>query len=348
MAAERKNWFVWVADDAGCAWYRGIVPMLGIQRQGLVDRTRWSMVANGQFLLEQDVLVAQRTANETANPMLWMMEEQGFHYIYDLDDMLWGVEPSNKIAYNFYKQDWVQETIQKTMERAAQITVSTPELAEEVTQRVPGSTVTVIPNTVPDLPGLARDPLEEPVTPDGRKRRPLRVVWAGSRTHDRDLEVIRYGTKKLVERGEIELILMGVEYRDLLPWASGAVPWVPNNEYLSTLARLGADVMLCPVTYSRFNACKSHLKALDAMAAGIIPVASDTVTYNRLITHEKNGFLVSNHEDKWYRQLRQLAALDWNELQSLRRAGLDRASDYLSDKWSQHVADTWGATPLHG
>lgn len=336
-----ENWFVWVADQSGCAWYRGIVPMTSLLRTGKLAKGEWSMVESGQGLISRDVVVAQRTANENANPMLWALAEHGFQWTYDLDDMLWGVEPSNVHAYAFYAQDWVQATIRRTVEAAAQITVSTPELVEEINDVFHRDAV-VIPNTVPDLPGLSRDPLDEPFTPDGKRRRPLRVLWAGSRTHDEDLKVIRYGTKKLVERGEIELVLMGVEYRDLIPWASGVMPWVPNNEYLQTVAAMGADVMLCPVKPSRFNACKSHLKALDAMAAGVIPIASDFVTYNRLVTDGENGFLCRWNEQDWYKKLRTVAAMSWEELRAMREAALLRAADYHSDVWADHVADTWG------
>lgn len=342
------SWFGWTADEAGCAWYRTIVPMTGIQRSGLVDKVEWGMVSTPEQLMARDVLVAQRTCNDTANPMLWRLAEQGLQWTYDLDDMLWGVEPGNRIAYNFYSQDWVQDTLRRTIDAAAQITVSTPELANELEAFGVGDRVTVLPNTVPELPGLARDPEDEPVDRKGRRSRPLRVLWAGSRTHDDDLQIIRYTTKKLVERGEIELVLMGVEYRDLIPWASGALPWVPNSEYLQTIASVGADVMLCPVKPSAFNACKSHLKALDAMAAGLIPIASDYPTYNRLVTHGENGMLARWNEHDWHKKLQAVVAMSWDELAVMRAAALRRASDYLVDAWAPTVHETWGATPLRG
>lgn len=342
------SWFGWTADESGCAWYRTVVPMTGMQRLGLVDRTEWGMVATVEELLSRDVLVAQRTCNESANPMLWSLAEAGYQWTYDLDDMLWGVEPSNRIAYDFYSQDWVQDTLRRTLDAAAQVTVSTPELANELELLGHGDKVTVLPNTVPELPGLARDPDDAPVDRNGRRTRPLRVLWAGSRTHDQDLQIIRYTTKKLVERGEIELVLMGVEYRDIIPWASGVLPWVPNHEYLQTIASVGADVMLCPVKPSAFNACKSHLKALDAMAAGLIPLASDYPTYNRLITHGENGLLARWNEHDWHKKLQSLVAMSWDELAALRTAGLARAADYLVDAWAPTVHETWSARPLRG
>ncbi len=342
------DWFAWTADNAGCAWYRSIVPMTGMQRAGLVDRATWSMVSTGEELLSRDVLVAQRTCNDTANPMLWRLASEGFQFSYDIDDMLWGVEPGNVQAYGFYAQEWVQETLMRTLDAAAQITTSTPELADELSRLGHGDKVTVLPNTVPELPGLARDPENEPVDRRGRRSRPLRVLWAGSRTHDEDLQIIKYTTKKLVERGDIELVLMGVEYRDVLPWASGVLPWTPNSEYLQAISSVGADVMLCPVKPSAFNACKSHLKALDAMAAGLIPVASDYPTYNRLITHGENGLLARWNEHDWHKKLQAVVAMSWDELAVMRANGLARASDYLSDAWAPTVHETWGRTPVRG
>jgi glycosyltransferase involved in cell wall biosynthesis len=304
------------------------------------------MVSSAQELSQRDVIVAQRTCNDQANPVLWALTDAGVPWTYDIDDMLWGVDPTNVAAYGFYAQGWVQDTLRRTVAAAAQVSVSTPELGDAlVTDLGYSGPVEVLPNTVAEVPGLTREPEDEPVDPDGKRVRPLRVLWAGSRTHDEDLKIIRYATKKMVERGEIEFVIMGVEYRDLIPWASGQLGWVNNNEYLQALAGLHADVMLCPVKPTAFNACKSHLKALDAMAAGIIPLASDFVTYNRLVTDGVDGMLAKWNEQDWYKKLRTLANMSWDELKAMRSNGLRRALEYHSDNWAEHVYDFWGAAP---
>jgi hypothetical protein len=339
-----SDWFAWTADNAGCAWYRSIVPLTAMRRTGLVDRVAWSMLSTGRELSERDVVVAQRTCNEQANPVLWEMTARGIPWTYDIDDLLWGVEPSNVHAYGFYAQDWVQETLRRTIDAAPQVSVSTPELADSLVEDLGYSgPVGILPNTVSEVPGLARDPEEEPVDSDGRRRRPVRVLWAGSRTHDEDLKIIRYATKKMVERGEIEFVLMGVEYRDLVPWASGQVGWVNNHEYLRAIADMHVDVMLCPVKPSKFNAAKSHLKALDAMAAGMVPLASNFVTYNRLVVPGVNGLLAKWNQDDWYKKLRELVNLDWDGWKRLRAGALATAQEYHSDRWAQMSFDFWGA-----
>lgn len=338
------TWFGWVADNAGCAWYRAAVPLTGLQNTGMVPEVRWAMASTGKELIDAEVLVAQRTVNEEANPLLWRLADEGYPYVYDLDDLLWAIEPSNKIAYAYYAQDWVQEYLMRTIDRAALVTVSTPELRDEVLELGLGTgRVDVLPNCVPSVPGAARSPEAWPVTPDGERVRPLRVLWAGSRTHDDDLQIVRYGTKKLVEQGEIELWLMGVEYRDILPWATGVVPWAENSQYLEALAGLGMDVMLAPVKPSRFNHCKSHLKALDAMAAGLIPLTSNGPTYNRLVRHGENGLMAKWHDHDWYQQLRWLANASWEELNSLQTAGLETAQEYLIDRRAGEWYESWGS-----
>lgn len=338
------TWFGWVADNAGCAWYRAAVPLTGLQRTGLVDEVKWSMGSNGKELVEAEVLMAQRTVNEEANPLLWRLAAEGYPYVYDLDDLLWAIDPSNKIAHRYYAQDWVQQYLMRTIDMAELVTVSTPELRDEVLELGLGTgRVDVLPNCVPSVPGEARSPEAWPVTPDGERVRPLRVLWAGSRTHDGDLQIVRYATKRLAEQGKIELWLMGVEYRDILPWAKGVVPWAENSQYLETLAGLGMDVMLAPVKPSRFNHCKSHLKALDAMAAGLIPLASDGPTYNRLVRHGENGLLAKWREQDWYEKLRWLAEAPWDELVRLQTAGLETANEYLIDRHAQSWYDSWGS-----
>jgi hypothetical protein len=305
------------------------------------------MESDGKELIDAEMLVAQRTVNAQANPLLWRLADEGYPYVYDLDDLLWGVEPSNVIAYNYYAQTWVQEYLLQTINKAALITVSTPELREEVLgleeQGIDVGRVDVLPNCVPSIPGNARGPDSWPVTPEGVRTRPLRVLWAGSRTHDDDLQIIRYATKKLVERGEIELWLMGVEYRDILPWAAGAIPWVPNHQYLEALAGLNMDVMLAPVKPSRFNNCKSHLKALDAMASGMIPLTSDGPTYGRLVVDGVNGMVAKWNEHDWYKKLRQLANASWSELYALQSAGIETAEEYLIENKAHLWHESWGS-----
>jgi hypothetical protein len=272
------------------------------------------------------------------------MTNRGIPWTYDIDDLLWGVEPSNVHAYGFYAQGWVQEVLRRTIDAAPQVSVSTPELADALVSDLGYSgPVGVLPNTVPEVPGLARDPEDEPVGPDGERRRPVRVLWAGSRTHDEDLKVIRYATKKLVERGEIQLVMMGVEYRDVVPWATGQVGWVSNHEYLQAIAGMHADVMLCPVKPSAFIACKSPLKALDAMAAGMVPLASDYVTYNRLVVPGVNGLLAKWNEHDWYKQLRVLTSMGWDDWKRLRAGATATALEYHADRWAQMSFDFWGA-----
>lgn len=342
-----SDWFAWTADNAGCAWYRSVVPLTAMRRTGLVDRVSWSMISTGRELAERDVVVAQRTCNDQANQVLWSMTDRGVPWTYDIDDLLWGVESSNVIAYNFYSQDWVQDVLRRTIHAASQVSVSTPELAGALVEDLGyAGPVAVLPNTVPEVPGVARDPEDEPVDPDGKRRRPVRVLWAGSRTHDQDLEIIKYTTRKLVERGQIEFILMGVEYRDLIPWASGQVGWAPNHEYLQALSRLSADVMLCPVKPSRFNSCKSHLKALDAMAAGMVPLASDFPTYNRLVVPGVNGLLAKWNEHDWHKRLQELINLDWDGWKRLRAGATATALEYHADNWAQQAFDFWGSAAL--
>jgi glycosyltransferase involved in cell wall biosynthesis len=55
------------------------------------------------------------------------------------------------------------------------------------------------------------------------------------------------------------------------------------------------DIILVPLTDTKFNHGKSELKFIEAGAFGITTVASESDTYSRVINHGKNGILISKN-----------------------------------------------------
>jgi glycosyltransferase involved in cell wall biosynthesis len=146
-------------------------------------------------------------------------------------------------------------------------------------------------------------------TRNGRKL----VCWAGSPTHEKDLEMIAQDMKKLANK-EPDIVFGFVGYvcrmmLDMIPkdriFLYGLVP---VSNYYSLYKSLDIQVALAPVVENAFNNGKSNLKVIEAQAMNVFPVASNSVTYRSAI---HRGLLAENHGNSdWYFKTRRAISMD--------------------------------------
>lgn len=301
----------WIEMDMGaCPFYRMEQPFEAMAAQGWpVAASKW---VRGDDLLrdEVDLVVAQRVADPNAIIILDALKQRGIPYLYETDDLLTAIDPENPVA-RFYNDPSIRLFIETAIVNSAGITVSTPELAEEMEQYE--RPVTVLPNCLPDYFGdllfaLGQEDVGE---------RPTRIIWAGSATHHGDFhEEMRYGLRKAL-RGDAEFYCVGADYRHKLGGLGQHVPWSESiPAFHRTLPRY--DIGLAPLQRTRFNECKSELKVIEYQAAGVVPVAQDIAPYRRAIEHGVNGFLCRTEHD-WKRALETLV----NEPDTLREMSVN-------------------------
>jgi hypothetical protein len=298
-AVHVKIWG-WPADDGGCAWYRIQTPL------GTLDDDDVGMgtVMPNSVLDEPDRLVVlQRSTAPKAMMVLDEFQQAKRPWVYDADDLLWGITPDNP-AYNHYANPTIAKRLRWHVTNAPLFTVSTPTLANEALD-AGAKWVAVVPNTLPDhLFDYADDVATKP-----RSDERLVVVWRGSPTHGEDVKVLRYAAKRLQQREDVRLVFVGADYRkDLGVPDAELLPWVPSPEaHVKRLIDLRPDVALCPLAHTRFNASKSHVNALEGAIAGALPVCSNVPAYQDFVAHTVDGLLLSNSPDAWWRALRSLA-----------------------------------------
>ena len=93
-----------------------------------------------------------------------------------------------------------------------------------------------------------------------------------------------------------------------------SLPYVHYKDYPAMLKQ--ADVVVCAVdNQDRFNDSKSAVKAIEAWAArrpvghrlgGAAVIATDSITYNDTVIHERNGLLAEHSVDGYYHALERL------------------------------------------
>ncbi len=187
------------------------------------------------------------------------------------------------------------------------------EFAKSIRSDVP---ITVLPNCYNELDWQFPRP----------KREGIRIGYAGSPTHLPDLLKVlpiiknlqaKYPEKDIrfflmgfgpydyktsfkqiryVATPEVEVICKEVDsYLKQINWEW--VPFVPYDQYFSTLTNLALDFGLCPLTNTPFNQHRSAIKALEYLKSGALALASNIEGYNDDFTS------VLVNDDQWQDKL---------------------------------------------
>lgn len=136
------------------------------------------------------------------------------------------------------------------------------------------------------------------------------VAWAGSRFHFADLDILCQDIENVIKmRDDIIFVFIGYSQGNLIKsskinrlfLAKGVSSGVSN--YYRMLLAMKIDIMLCPLHPCAFNASKSNLKLLEALALRRYPICSDWDPYNidldpEFANAEVHGTLVPYYPNK--------------------------------------------------
>lgn len=199
----------------------------------------------------------------------------------------------------------------RSIRAAHAVTVTTTALAEVVRPMNPN--VHVLPNQVFDLPA-PRDAIL------ASRAGPLRALFAA----------INRGADWNAQCGALEAALTApdaparltaIHAGDLAERMGPAVRALPFLDYPDYRREmLAADVAICPLAATEFNACKSDLKIVECLAHGTVPIVSAEAAAQTDVP--RDHLLVAETVADWPRHLRALAA-DRDGLAAMKRAGLD-------------------------
>ena len=225
--------------------------------------------------LEADVIVFQRPSTTPAYELARLLKQRGKKIIFDNDDSYEGVPLArlgNKKRVEIAKQ--LSKNLNDFVKLADGITVSTLILAKEYAKLNPN--VAVLKNCI--------DPLDEvPCRKNDTGK--FRVGLIGSVTTNDDYNHIKDDLKRLHDRDDVTLVVLGVKLNngksmpgleeDFDFWASlPKIEWhstVNVTDYYVAVADLALDLAIIPRKEHYFNQCKSNLKFLD-MSLLKIPV----------------------------------------------------------------------------
>lgn len=285
--------FGWASDHFGCGNYRIGLPMWALSAAGH-DALAFS-VLNVEIPDDLDVLIGQVVA-DVARSEQWQSlaahPGRSFAMIYELDDDVWNVHPSNPALEHFDGE--TIERMQRNIAVADAVTVTTEMLADQV--RPYNSRVFVVPNCFDAAILGYQRPRAETLT----------VGWSGGSSHQHDFLEVSKDLRTFFKRNpELDVHFMGVNHGAAIgrpdarfsSWKSNLVEYLQSVDF---------DLGIAPLAFHAFNRSKSDLKFLEYASLGIPVVATDFGPYADSIVQGVTGLKVK-HPHEWARHLRALA-----------------------------------------
>lgn len=230
-----------------------------------------------------DIYVLQGCIDQNGIALLYAYQQEfGKKIVVDSDDYL-KVQADNPHKLEHDRSNAVA-VVKRTMQIADGITVTNEYLRQQYLAINPN--ICVLPNFMDlerwDMPILKNESSE------------IRIGWAGSMTHLKDVGLVRKALIDLmIDYPKAKLILMGdprlKRYFDGLNVE--VILGVPFEAYPSKLRSLRLDVGIAPIRDVKFNRFKSPIKAMEYGIMGVPVVASNIPPYSDFIEDEIDGYL---------------------------------------------------------
>lgn len=307
----RKVLWLPAAQD-GCGFFRMMIPHLHYPGSGYIQCTR-ERTLDPHVVQQYDVMVVQRQSLPGNYKAMEFMRAQGKRVIYDLDDNFWHVPRYNPAA-RWFSQPSILRCMERCLQLASHITVSTPHLVRAVARRIKTQIpITVVENAI-DFSLFARV-RHRAANRDGR----ITIGWAGTLTHEIDYQQAFNALGKIMARhADVHCEFWGGQIPG--PIARGLQRgvgrqqvhirgWVPVYEYPAFLSCQAWDIVLAPLQDNEFNRSKSWLKMIEAGALHLPCLASDVAEYRRLCQEdERLAPLLCRTEQDWEDKLEWLVS----------------------------------------
>ena len=274
-----------MADFAGCGYYRIIKPYEAMRDAGLVDGKLSSTLINVAELnrFAPDSLIFQRRIDAEFHEWLEKVSKhtQAFK-IYELDDYLPNIPLKNHHRSQFGND--VKKLMRRSLSYMDRFVVSTEPLAEAFADM--HHDIVVRKNR------LSHDWWGKLQSLRNQGKKP-RVGWAGGSSHTGDLEMIVDVVRHFAN--DVEWVFFGMCPPKLWPFIHEYHHGVEIERYPAKLASLNLDLALAPVEDNFFNTCKSNLRLMEYGACGIPVICSDVACYRGDLTVTR----VKNRHKDW-------------------------------------------------
>lgn len=339
-----KTRMIWMVPDMGaCGYYRSKRPQQ-YQAETCQDiiYTESNEFANYSTISWFDAFVLHRVPPPYVLGIFQNLKAADKLIVYEFDDDLFNIPEWN---HNHSKHDAVALQLARVAINLADLVVCSTEPLAEVSGRP--DVAMVGPNLIDFSSGnfkslkcdrklnelamgytpqeiegetLFAHPEKSPVARFETPVDPIRILWTGSSTHDKDLEEVIPAIKQLIDFYGIAVsfiffgycpsefletimlpgntnpkLVVKPEYRFRINY----IEQTQFNQYIPMIRELDPDFAICPLTEHPFNLSKSPVKILELGALGIPVIASDYGPYS-----DFRGIIpIVNPGQRWVKQI---------------------------------------------
>jgi hypothetical protein len=220
--------------------------------------------------------------------LLTLCRARDIPYVFDIDDLFWSL-PAHSTDEARSSTAYTSE-LRPLIEGAALVTTTTPHLAQQIEAAFRTNEVRVIPSALP--PG---------------HENPAGACCIANTDNFKlsgaDLDGFSEGLR-MMSRAGVPVHVLGENsslFGSTADLILRAAPRVPYRDYLSHICRAGYRFGLIPVSDDDYSRCKSAIKAVEFLQAGMKVFASDIAPYRdfgRDYPHPDLQ-LVPNTRDAW-------------------------------------------------
>lgn len=309
---DHKRIILFPSDKNGCGFYRNIIPL-----NYCMAEYNWDTTFMFQFVFDLNLVrscsVVRFQRQCTVNQLKCISEyrrcidatKSNAKIMYELDDLVHGIEPHNTIAYQYYTPTRKRNVVEM-MKMSHRVTFSTSFLAEFYKQNFGINQSMVVPNYLPRFmwnpdPSSSKIPSKE----ERDDNKPV-IMWAGSASHvgpGGDLEFLLPMIEATTD--EFTWLFVGVVPKSLEGKVK-KIEWQHFFNYPRNMQSLKADIAIGPISDNVFNLAKSDLKYLEYGAMNIPGIFSSIGNGNGPYDKTNCLNLVENEPDSWYQAIREL------------------------------------------
>ena len=327
----------------GCGYYRVVKPAEWLQK-----KYKWKCNVHGRinttgkskeelwtwFYKDVDLAVVRHVDNDRAVAEMYGAAKYfKVPIILDMDDNYHDVPTSNPATKEYSKGSYREFVTTQSLKHADGVTVSTPEL--EKVYRKFNSNIAVLPN----CNDIADWPQNQAWRRMPKEKGKIRILYAGSKTHDDDLRMILPALQTVFKKyPQVEMVLAGNNPQFLLDalgdrvQVGGGTPgWEGYNQLMYALH---ADIAIAPLVDTSFTRCKSHIKWMEYSMYGYPVIASNNGEYAKYIKHGKTGLLSDNTEQAWTKAITDMVERPGWRKKMAKQAYADIQAN---QQWEHHI-----------
>lgn len=275
-------------DLAACHRYRAKDPFIAMYKAGIFTKffnpVGKPVATHMRVPVGTNLILIQRLTHPQLVPFMKEVKERtGAKFVYEQDDNLKDLDPTNP-AYGYFREKDVRAAIEETYKMSDAVIVSTDALKEQISQfyRNP---IYVVPNLI-DVTLFKPIPKDDPVIKQKNGR--ITIGWGGGDSHFKDIRIVWSTLRYFLEyypqidlhfAGYLPSFIDGIDMKRL-----HRTDWDTVQTYVRAIGSF--DIALAPLYKSHFNNAKSDIKALESGAVKVPCISSNEEPYTRYLDNE--------------------------------------------------------------